>query len=670
MFGCGGSGPEAEAIDAVPSDNTNPTQPIDPVDPGEEVDYQGFTVAPPLVLEDGRTRHSFDEKLSELTESTDVPSTLAGAFFQLGRAYLSGREPITQIEMEAFEIFGDASSETLQALDRTLQRIDELPAEDMATIYNADFLRARADTALTHSQLGNALIEEMKRRGSLSEHGDPDVPLDEEQAGLVRVGDCRDIDAPDGKTPGHCPNICGVKTEAMGEAPAVRTGSFVPSLSSTEYEVRELDGEDASDCRGEIVGSGDNAVCLRIPTVRPEEIVRLEGFNFHDVDAEIQLVPWFGPAVESNVVSTTAHVRGATPTALERLRWNVYVPGDSVSNASNWPSQGNASDDLPNGPPANCGAGDLIHFQVPREIRAGIYRVRVVQKHPHPGQTRDLNNTGDEPFIQVLSPDTTRFTVTAESLAAVYDQSWVEGEWGREELGLRFYLLSDGELGMSEFELGGVEQFDHYCVGEMDDDGVCTPSTLFTSAPGAGIAFAIVGLEIDDKDAYKKNIRDWDALYAMVSKNIYGKVADYVGEGVKYGITALTGHKKAGEIIGKVTTAGIKAGVTLWAPADLVIADRSAFSFSELDALTSPLAPTPRPYEYNVVGKVDVLVEACSNREERNYQVECFGEAKGPGVYREIREYNVGFPEVCRTDTCRFYDGSLHWLNLRYDRVD
>jgi len=673
VFGCGGSGPEAEPHEAVPSDN--PNQPVDPGKPVEDVDYHGFTVAPPVILEDRTPKYTFDEKLNEMLETTEVPSTLGGAFFQLGRAYLSGREPITQLEMEAFEIFDNASSDTLQALDRTIKRIDELPEEDMATIYNAGFLYARANVALTHSQLGNALTKEIKERTSLSQFGDPNIPLDGERGGLVRAGQCFDADSIGSWAPGYCPTLCGIWTEGMGEAPAVRTGTHVPELSGDDYEDRELSSE-TSDCRGEwVTGSDGTTACLRVPTARPEEVVRLEGFNFHDVDAEIQLVPWFTP---DTVERIPAHVRGYMPNALERARWNVYTPGDNVTNPIHLPGLGSPSEDQPGGPPAYCTALDVVHFQVPKGIESGMYRIRVVSENPDPERRGVQSNTGAEPFIQILSPETTDFTVTAESLVSTWDSDWF-----REEIGLRFYLLSKGELGMSEFELGEVEHDKHYCIGETNDEGVCTPATLFATSnkedpvglekrSDFGIAFAIVGLEIDDRDAYEKNIRDWDTLYAMVSKSIWGKVADYLGKAVGYGVSSYTGSKVAGEMIGKAVTEGIKAAVTLWAPADLIIADRSAYSFSELDALTSPLGPTPEPYSYNVADKVDVRVEACTNREERHYQAECLNEAKGPGVYREIREYDAGFYDKCKTEFCypKELMGDLHWLNLRFDRVD
>ena len=671
LFGCGGSGPEAEPTDAVPSDN--PNQPV------EEVDYHGFTVAPPVILEDGTPKHTFDEKLNEMVETTEVPSTLGGAFFQLGRAYLSGREPLTQIEMEAFEIFDNASSETLQALDRTLKRIDDMPEEDMATIYNAGFLYARSNVALTHSQLGNALTEEVKQRTSLSQFGDPSVPLDEGRAGLVRAGECYTVDAHGYKTPGYCPTVCGVKTEAMGKAPAVRTRAHIPELSVEDYDDREL--SEATDCLGDWVRAADGTTkCLRVPTVRSEEIVRLEGINFHDVDTQIELMPWYFPADELDRAQVVqVHVRGYAPNALERARWNVYKPGDNVTQPVHLPDLGSASEDQPSGPPGYCTALDVIHFRVPAHTKPGVYKIQVTNENPDPLRRGELSNTGQEPFIQVLSPETTDFTVSIESLVSTWNS-----DVGRDEIGFKFYLLSKGHLGMSELEIGKVGLNKHKCVGETDDEGNCTPATLFSTTnkdepiddlkqSDFGLAFAIVGLEIDDREAYEKEIRDWDTLYALVSKRIYGKVADYVGKGVGYGVTAFTGSKVAGEMIGKALTEGIKSAVTLWAPADLIIADRSAYSFSELDALTSDhLTRLPEPYSYTVADKVDVRVEACSDREERYHQAECFAEAKGEDVYREIREYDVRFNDKCKTEFCSDFEmrGDLHWLNLRFDRIN
>ncbi|NNE20418.1 MAG: hypothetical protein HKN10_18280 [Myxococcales bacterium] len=371
-------------------------------------------------------------------------------------------------------------------------------------------------------------------------------------------------------------------------------------------------------------------------------------------------------------MNAEAHVRGATVSWRERAQCESdgIQSGSGLGEVITGPGQTTNTTEASSCPPADCTAGDVIHFKVPSEIRSGIYKIRLVMKDPTaaPSDFRDLevSNIAFEPFIQVVSPASTRFTDTAESLvAANYAR-----EWFREEIGLKFYLLSEGNLGMEDFELGGVDNFEHRCVGDVNDGGECSPTTLFSGAPGTGIAFGIVGLEIDHRGAYKKQIRDWDELYSLVSKEIYGDIAKYVGQGVGAAVTYFTGSKTAGKMIGKALTEGILAGVVIWAPADLIIADQDAFSFAELDSLTSPLAPLPRPHSYNVVDKVDVLVEPCTNRVERAFQADCLGEAKGPGVYREIREYDVGFPEGCR-DGCHrdWLKGALHWLNLRYDRI-
>lgn len=675
LFGCGDPG--GQPLNDVPGEPSGTDRPFDRVDPveEEEVDYQGFTVAPPPGPEDGAPKQSFDEKLAETVESTEVPSTLAGAFFYLGRAYLSGRQPLTSIEASAFEIFDNASSETLQVLDRTLRRIDELPQEDMAALYGADFIRSDTGFALTAERLGNAMIDEIKRRASLSEYGDPDIPLDQERAGLVREMDVPYHDASDGFISVPMPNICEVKTEAMGAAPGVRTGSFIPKLGPGGYDPRELDGRQIGDCRGEQIGTGDSEVCLRLPEVRPNEIVRLEGFNFHDVDAEVQLVPWLGNKVESQVLPTMnaeAHVRGATVSWRERAQCESdgIRSGSGLGEVVTRPGQTAGATEASSCPPADCTAGDVIHFQVPNEIQSGVYKVRLVMKDPNRAGY-EVMNIGFEPFVQVVSPASTRFTITAESLVAAYYDGF---EWGRHEISLKFYLLSEGELGMDQFKIGKVKNFEHRCVGETNDRGECNPTTLFAGAPGAGIAFAVVGMEVDNEEAYEKEIREWDELYSLVSEQIYGEISQYVSKGIAALVTYLSGSKEAGKTIGDILNKAFLAAVALYAPAETVIVDRDAFSFAELDSLTSPLAPLPRPHSYSVdENKVEVLVEPCTNRVERRYQADCLvEEAKGPGVYREIREYNVGFPEFCRdADGCHqdWLDGTLHWLNLRYDRI-
>jgi hypothetical protein len=674
LFGCGGSGPEAH----VPSRDPDIDQPDDPIAAvdEEEVDYRGFTIAPPSGPLDARLKQSFDDKLGAMVESADVPSTLAGAFFQLGRAYLSGREPVTQIEVEAFEKFDAAPAETLAALERTLERIDELPQEDMARLYGADFIEAGVDHVLTYSIVSNALTKELEERATIEKYGDLERPLGEEHPGLVREGSCYGVD---GFTNGPCPNVCGIKTAAMGGAPAVRTAFFEPALSLEDYEDRELEEDRGGNCRGNWIERDGERICARVPAVAGGETIRLEGFNFHDVNAEVHLVPWTG-GIELRPVVVEAHVRGAKVSPLDRARWDQL---DSIGENGQVSIGGLGGDfgdgvDTQSGAPATCEAGDEIHFQVPADLYSGMYKVRLVMKDPvERYQEKESNNIGQEPFIQVVSPASTEYEITAERMT---NAGTFDGETRRDELGLKFYVMSEGKLETFEFEYGGVARWDIRCIGEMNDDDECEHQTLFSGSLDMPVAYSILGLEIDDDDAYENDIRNWETLYEDVSKGVYGKVATGVGGLIGTLVGKIT-TKEIGAVVGTVIAEGIKRGIVAWAPSDVRVADRGAFTFLEVDEYTSSLAPTPSPYEYNVLEDVDVVVEPCQDIPGYRDRRECDAEAKGPGVYREIRAYYVGVPDSgeyreCGHEfadgykECNYFDASRYHVTLRYERLN
>lgn len=683
LFGCGGSGPEVEPTDAVPSDNLNPNRPVDPV---EEVDYQGFTVAPPPAAEGpGNEKDSFDEKLAALVESTKVPSAFGGAFFRLGRAYLSGREPITQIEVAAFDILDQASPEMIETLARTLDAIDALPPEDVETLYGLGFIQARPEDPLTHSILTNAVSREIKTYASINEFGETDIeemPLEEERPGLVREWTCPDIDGAYGAP---CPNVCTIETPSLRAEGAIRTATFQPPLSGWDYEDREREQTLTYDEKGNPVwlnpqppqckgATGDidgNPVCLAVPVALAGETVRLEGFNFHDVNAAIRLSNGF-----STIIEIDAHVRGGRP-SFEGLSELGLGGLGSAGEAS---VGGSSSDgEGPSGTaPATCNAGDVIHFQIPEDLQPGIYGVDVVVDNPENIIPGSILSSTTATFIQIVSPpESTRFQFASEQLSAF---AQTDGEWGSDEIGVMVTVIPVstsggevvlGELQKAEFEFGDVDRGERRCMGDADASGQCIGRTLFTGTAGGSFGYVIDGFEIDNRKAYKEQITEWSKLYDEITKSGWGVVSTAVGAAVG-AIVGVVATPAIGAAVGTVVAAGINTVVAMWAPADRVIQDSGGRSYMELDELTSPLVQTPLPREYTTADGVDVLVEPCEDTDDKD-RPECSANAKGPGEYRESRRYAVDRSGDCplSQDNCLPYNGgSLYQLTFRYNRVN
>jgi len=645
--GCGGPAPVTEDCGLDCNDGAGGSeQRID----DDEVDYAGFTVAPPPGPDDPfNGKDSFEQKLNDLLESTQVPSALAGAFFQLSRAYLSGRAPTTEIEESAFAILDDASPEVIAAIERTLVRIDELPAQDMEKLYGMSFLNASPTAPLTHSMLLSAVSAELEARVNLAELGEayPEVPLGEERAGLVRDWTHYTVEGPSSDP---LPNVCRVKTQSMSRA--IRTGNHVPRLSSWQYERTETEEDclaiggcikvEPPSCKVEASAQDGIAVCLASPRVQGGETVRLEGFNFHDVDATVELTD-----IHGDVVSLDAHVRG-----------DSIIPADAE---------------------VDCDVSDVIVFQVPRELPTGHYRVDINVDDPRrPGQT--LTPKESLLYIDVVPPVTTRFQFAVEEFTSMNDT----GEYFSDEIGLKIVtipVLEGGELGEMNLadgldsKLGDVDRNDRICLGDVRAGGQCVGRDLFSGLVGAGFAFTVIGYEIDNQGDYEETVNAYLGVVAEITKSNWDHIAAGVG-GFAGLIATYVGGPGVGTLVAGIVGAAIKGAFWAWAPADLVIEDVGSMTFHQMAELTSVNYPNPARTEYESPLGVAVVVAPCENVEDDELPG-CGLSAKLPGQYRESRRYGVGLMDSCDGPLPLFMTraqceliGSEFQLTFRYNRLD
>jgi len=597
----------------------------------EDPPFEGFAIVPPPTGEEFKEKQSFDDRLAETLAAAEVPSAFAGAFVQLSRAYLSGREPGSPLEEANFAIFDALAQSTKDAMGRVVAGIDGLPAEDSARLYGADFVSADAGEILTAATLTDKIGSELRARVSLGlfDEPDPSVCLDGERPGLPRVTLCPDIDV---DFDGFCNAMCRINTDTLTFP--IRTAGYIPPVSAagllpTEVEQAcTVDGGGGPpvcstvmlpECKGDPVSG--SSICRAVPVVVQGGSVTLRGFNFFDVDARVRLALTTNLA---NVTEVPGHVCGDVDAGA-----NAAVDCDSIN--------------------------DRITFTVPSNLAAGLYRITIEVP----------NNTGDtthdrpvyfsrqgQPIIQVVPALNTEFELVSEELLCI-DETGADF-LGSDEVGVSVIttrLSNDGSFDpiadVVKFEFGDVDSGNRRRLDQRHFIG-----TLGNQS----VAVAIVGYEIDNREAFEQEISTFEDAYVAVLKTNWGAFAAASGTAAG-GIATLFGGPAVGAAVAIGLTFAINSVVALWAPADLIIEDASAISFLPMAERTNLNFPNPPIQEYESSRGIGVMAAPCEDTEDRD-RPECEASAKAPQQYRERREYNGG------------NRGSDYQITLRYRRTN
>ena len=593
--------------------------------------FEGFAIVPPPSGDEFKEKQSFEDRLAETLVAAEVPSAFAGAFVQLSRSYLSGREPGSPLEEANFAIFDALAQSTKDAMGRVVAGIDALPAEDSARLYGEGFVNANASEILTAATLTDKFASELRSRVSVGLFAEPDpsVCLDGERPGLPRVALCPDIDV---DFDGFCNAMCRINTDTL--VFPIRTSGHIPLVSAaallpTEVEQAcTVDGGGgpllcsnvmSPNCKGDPVSG--SSICRAVPLVLQGGSVTLRGFNFFDVDARVRLALTTNLA---NVTEVQGHVCGDV-----RAGANAALDCDSIN--------------------------DRITFTVPSNLAAGLYRITVEVP----------NNTGDptydrsvyfsrqgHPIIQVVPPLNTEFELISEELLCI-DETGADF-LGSDEVGISVIttrLSNDGSFdpiaSVVKFEFGNVDSGNRRRLDRRHFIGTLQNQT---------VAVAIVGYEIDNREAFEQEINTFADAYVAVLKTNWGIFAAAAGT-TAGGIATLFGGPVVGTAVAAGLTFAINSIVALWAPADLIIEDASAISFLPMAERTNLNFPNPPIQEYESSRGIDVTAAPCEDTEDRD-RPECEASAKAPQQYRERREYNGG------------NRGSDYQITLRYRRTN
>ncbi|MFP5264913.1 MAG: hypothetical protein ACLGJB_23735 [Blastocatellia bacterium] len=515
---------------------------------------QGFCV--PLAPE-SNPKQPLDVKLRRALGNNTIPSALATAFFQMARRFQLGLGPDNPIEQAAFAIFQQLSPAVREVLACSVRTFDSLTPDDRNRLF-APELTGLGDQPISQEALARAVANELLRRAGLQAYGDADCVFQE------RPGVARQLAAIDPGEINFRPRIFRVN--------GLRTDEFLPRLTLAEYTSDELQQQCQLDAGSQLncriqrppcPGNSRDGVCLRVADVRAGDAVTLEGMNFLNVNATARLSGPVSREVE-------AHVCGD-------VRAETSDPRITDSRVR-----------------------DKLSFKVPEGIPVGVYRIQLIVPN-NTGKGGPSEFASGFQFINVLPSPADCFQIAAEELKAD-DQT--NPELSDDEVGLRILTtpfgidLTPGQIAESNFEFGGLE------------DGSTRPlnRVLFKQSGVGGVAMSVIGFEIDDRDAFKQQVREFSDAYALVVKGSWGMIADEIGVLAGSVAAALGLGVVWGKVIAEAVALAIKIGIALWAPADLIIEDFTGFTALDLAALVSPGFPIPSAVKYTTDGGIVVTV--------------------------------------------------------------
>lgn len=583
--------------------------PPDPIAPGQCV---------PLAL-GAKPKQSQRSKLDALLASTQAPSVLAAAFFSTSRRFLTGHSPANAFEVSAFEVFRSLSPDVKRIMSCAVTSFDALGRGERDRLFDPT-VPTDPEVPLDAEILATALAREITQRAGVEVFGDPNG-VEQERPGKNRFF------KPPPETFDVQLRICSVNGLRTGEfEPPLNPGDYTPQELQQRCEVVVTDGTpqvvcevqtDADDCPGNVLNDAART-CLRVPDVRNGDAVVLQGVNFISVNATVRLTAEPPGNLTREV---DAHVVGDIETPLSEIVNGVTKPI------------------------RDCRVHDRLTFRVPDDLPPGTYTVQIVL--PNVSGIPELGDpiVSNPQFVKVVPPETARFTITSETLTARQETS--PASFGSDEVRVRVRAYPVTATA-TELLLGEEQAFDSTEFGDMDSGETRDMTAVLFShqAPIDAMFMSILGFEIDSETAYEEQIDDFTEAFLH-----YGEIAlKAIGAGV--GAAALAIGLKDLLLLGLahpiivgiavLVVVAVVAVLSLWAPADLIIADHIGLTSLDLAELTSAAFPLPAPSESPTESDIRVKVTPLD---------------KTPTQYRERREYISSEEE------------SRYEIVLRYNRV-
>lgn len=544
-----------------------------------------------------KPKQSQKSKLNRLLKNNPAASAFASSFIHTCKRYSAGKTAANSLEVAMFKKFDTLSPQNKKLLKCTAKSVDTLSAKHKSLF--AGSLMQDIDTPVNENTLAAAFEKEIKAVVSGLALGNTEAPL-EERPGKIRLVENT---GQDDVYPNQILIFKVNNLRTTDNIPVLRKEDFLPEEFQQNCRPVQNDNNVNWDCKMQqppCDGNEIDGACLRVQQVQSGTSVTIEGANFFNVNATVQLRQKF---TADNPVEIAAFVYGDTDTpATELINGQQNVIADSRVH-------------------------DKIFFTIPENTLPGIYQFYVAVPN-----TSTFNGAGfgdillsNSQYIEVVPPSTARYQIASEEL------------WCRKETGPQ-YLGSD-EVGIKiitipffeDLKLGDLQET-KVRFGNVDsEDKRAMEKVLFTQTqPIAGLIMSVIGFEIDGENAYKNQITDWTDVFIDLLKEQWLLI---IGGGTiaKEIFTKLVGLGFLGYVIigiATIITLAIDLFVALWAPADLIIQDTLGFSATDLARLTNIAIPAPLANTnttiYTTPGDIQVrLMETVKNqleyKEQRGY---------------------------------------------------
>jgi hypothetical protein len=509
-----------------------------------------------------KPKQSQKTKLDRLLKNNPVASAFAASFIHTCKRYSAGKTAANSLEVTMFKKFDNLSPQNKKLLKCTAKSADTLSGKHKSLF--AGSLMQDIDMPVTENTLAAAFEKEITSLVSGLALGNNAAPL-EERPGKIRLVENM---GSDDVYPNQIRIFKVNNLRTTDNVPALRKEDFLPEeFQQNCTPVQNGDHVDW-DCKMQqppCDGNEIDGTCLRVQQIQNGTSVTIEGVNFFDVNATVQLRQKF-PG--DNTAEVAAFVYGDIDTpAAELINGQQNVIADSRVH-------------------------DKIFFTVPADILPGIYSFSVAVPNTstfHGAGFGDVLFSNSQ-YIEIIPPSTARYQVSSEEL-------WCRKEtapqsWGSDEVGIKIITIPFFE----DLKLGDLQET-KVRFGDVDNSETrAMQNVLFTQTqPIAGLIMSVIGFEIDGEDAYKNQITDWTDVFVDLLREQWQII---IGGGAiaREIFTRLTNLGFWGYVIIAVAislTLAIDLFVALWAPADLIIQDTLGFSATDLARLTNINIPGP-----------------------------------------------------------------------------
>lgn len=543
---------------------------------------------------------SSHQKLSYLCSTLPIRDAITPQILHVLRRYFEKQIPGNEFESKIFQYLDRLDEKSLQALRFALKVFDDIPENLRYCLFNEQYLKLPLDHPISADTLAYHWIHEAEILGTKVLHNTTTIsgspgssvgkvrPWEQEVPDQIDPKTSKKVIAPwpwinsvnDFRTPNH--RELPEYFEAFEYDKDVEF-SYDPNtqeLISTEKDLL------FPNC--EVYNYQHKGMCMRIPVTRPNQTVRLVGFNFFSKDCKVRL-----QNIQNSYYEYTLDtlVYGDPSTDIKQADGTII---------------------------ADHRVTDSLVFQVPSKTPdglysfvPGIYSVSVIVPN-------EVNYNLANGYIPKDFGSNTAYIKVRPLLQANKYRIWVDegycaeptdGEWSSDEIYLRAIpvMMKPGDK-EPKFNFPIQET---YSWDDVDRDDfkhnwnwniVGEPNNPF-EIEGC-LAIGLIGYEIDSEDALKEQVMAFSDAYIKYIKMAWSALSDTGAISGAVSLLKSVSLKIAAIIAGTVIAAILLVGViyAAWAPADKILLDIIVLTEEDLFFLTDPRTPKPQwTHEYGII---------------------------------------------------------------------